>query len=47
MMPREELNRKALLHDQAAELFREEADRHETDARKLREEAARLEEPEP
>ena len=43
----EELRRRALLQDQAAELLREDADRHEAEARKLREEAASLEEPAP
>ena len=41
MTPREELLRKAMLHDQAAELLRIEAERHETEAAELREEAAR------
>jgi len=44
MTLKEELHRKALLHDQAATLFRQEADRHESEAKRLREEAARLEE---
>lgn len=44
MTPREELLRKALLHDQAAELLREESARHEAEAQKLQEEAARLKE---
>lgn len=43
----EELYRRALLHDQAAELLRADADRHESEARRFREEAALLEEPEP
>jgi hypothetical protein len=43
----EELHRKALLHDQAATLLREDADRHEAESRKLRVEAALLEEPAP
>lgn len=48
MTPREELNRRALLQEQAAVLFREDADRHEAEAKHLREEAALLsEEPEP
>ena len=48
MTPREELHRKALLHDQAAELLRADANRHEADAKRLRAEAALLpEEPEP
>lgn len=46
MTPREELLRRALLHDQAAELLRQDGDRHEAEARKLREEAAK-EEPKP
>lgn len=45
MTPREELLRKALLHDQAAELLRMDAERHESDAKQLREEAALLEDP--
>ena len=47
MTPRAELNRKALLHDQAATLLRQDADRHEVEAKRLREEAALLEGPEP
>ncbi len=47
MTPREELNRKALLHDQAAGLLRQDADCHEPEAKRLREEAAHLKEPEP
>lgn len=43
----EELNRKALLHDQAAVLLRQDADRHEAEAKRPREKAAPLEEPEP
>lgn len=43
MTPREELLRKALLHDQAAVLLRQDADRHEADAKRLREEADLLE----
>jgi len=39
MTPIEELNRRALLHDQAAELLRQEANRHDQEARRLREEA--------
>ncbi len=46
MTPREELLRRALLHDQAAILLREDADRHEVDAKRLREEAALLGDPE-
>ncbi len=40
----EELHRKALLHDQAAELLRQDAERHEAEAKRLREEAAAMEE---
>ena len=47
MTEREELLRRALLQEQAATLLREDADRREAEARKLREEAALLEEPEP
>jgi len=43
----EELLRRALLHDQAAELLRQDVSRHESEAKRLREEAARMEEPEP
>jgi len=49
----DELLRKALLHDQAADLLRQEsgdhvreAERHERDAARLREAAAQLEESE-
>jgi hypothetical protein len=38
----EELQRKALLHDQAAELLRQDAGRHLTDAKRLRKAARRL-----
>lgn len=47
MSPHEELHRKALLHDQAADLLRQDADRHEGEAQRLREEAALLEDTEP
>lgn len=47
MTPMEELHRKALLYDQAAELLRVDAERHEFKAMQLREEAARLEESKP
>ena len=40
----EELNRKALLHDQASELLKVDAERHESEAKQLRKEAAKLEE---
>ncbi|MCX5831173.1 MAG: hypothetical protein NT140_04690 [Deltaproteobacteria bacterium] len=40
MTPNEELHRKALLHDQAAELLRQDALDHEAKAKRLREEAA-------
>lgn len=40
MTPREELHRRVLLHDQAAELLRQDVDRHESEAKRLREEAA-------
>lgn len=43
MTEREELLRRALLHDQAALLLRKEADRHEADARQLKEETRLLE----
>ena len=39
----EELHRKAMLHDQAAELLRADAERHEAEATRLREEAAKEE----
>jgi hypothetical protein len=39
MTAREELTRKALLHDQAAYLLRQDAERHESEAKRLREEA--------
>jgi len=44
MTPREELLRRALLQDQAAQLLRADAKRHESEAKRLREEAALLEE---
>jgi len=47
MSPRSELLRRALLQDQAAILLREDADRRDAEAKRLREEAARMEEPEP
>jgi hypothetical protein len=47
MTPLEELHRKALLHDQAADLLRQDAEHHEAEAKRLREEAAAMEEPEP
>ena len=47
MTPREELLRRALLQDQAAALARQDANDHEAEATRLREEAARMEEPEP
>ena len=40
MTPREELLRKALLHDQAATLLRQDADRHGAEAKRLRESGA-------
>jgi hypothetical protein len=43
----EELYRKALLHDQAAELLRADVARHEAEAKRLREEAAAMKEPKP
>ena len=46
MTPEEELNRRAMLHDQAAELLRQDADRHKSEAKRLREETAHLKEPE-
>jgi hypothetical protein len=47
MTHHEELHRKALLHDQAAQLLRADAECHESEAKRLREEAALLEDPEP
>ena len=47
MTPREELLRRALLQEQAATLSRQDAERHESEAKRLREEAALLEESEP
>ncbi|MDP1991015.1 MAG: hypothetical protein Q8K00_08320 [Syntrophales bacterium] len=47
MTTREELLRRALLHDQAATLLREDADCREAEARRLRAEAVLLEVPEP
>lgn len=46
MTTKETLERKALLHDQAAQVLREDADRHESEAKRLREEAELLREPE-
>lgn len=44
MKPVDELHRKAILHGQAAELLRAEAERHESEAKRLREAAEILEE---
>lgn len=44
MTTREELHRKALLRDQAAKLLRADAERHESEAKRLRTEAGLLEE---
>jgi len=44
MTTTDELRRKALLHDQAAILFRQDAVDHEAEAKRLREEAEQLEE---
>jgi len=44
MTPCELLERKAFLHDQAAFLLRADAERHESEAKCLKEEAASLEE---
>ena len=44
MNEKEIIERKALLHDQAASLLREEAEGHEKEAEKLREEARKLRE---
>lgn len=46
MMFIDELYRKALLHDQAAELLKADAERHNSEAKRLREEAVLLEESE-
>lgn len=43
MTEREELLRRAVLQDQATVLLRQDADRHEAEAKRLREEAALLE----
>ena len=43
----EELHRRALLQDQAAVLLQAEVERHKAEAKRLREEAALLEETEP
>lgn len=40
------IQRRALLHDQAGFLLRQDADRHEAEAKQLREEAAAMEESE-
>lgn len=45
MTPTDELHRRALLHDQAAELLRADAERHNSEARRLREGAAAVDEP--
>jgi len=42
MTEKEIIERKALLHDQTAFLFRQDAARHESEAQRLREEAALL-----
>jgi len=42
MTVKEIIERKALLHDQTAQLLREDADRHESEAQRLRDEAALL-----
>jgi len=44
MTPREELLRRALLQDQAAAFARQDADDREAEAKRLGEEAARMEE---
>lgn len=41
MNPREELKRRALLHDQAAFLLMQDVTRHRAEARKLRKEVAK------
>lgn len=43
MTKKEIIERKALLHDQAAFLFRQDAERHEAESRRLREEASLVE----
>ncbi len=45
MTAKEILERKALLHEQAAQLLSEDAERRESKAKRLREEAALLSEP--
>lgn len=42
---RDDLLRRSVLHDQAATLLRREVDRHEAEAKRLREEAARFTDP--
>ena len=44
MTAKETLERKALLHDQAAFCLRQDADRHESEAKRLREEAEKMRE---
>lgn len=46
MTEREELLRRALLQEQAATLSRQDVARHEAEAKRLREKATLLEEPE-
>jgi hypothetical protein len=43
----EELHRKAMLHDQAAELLRQDVGCHEAEVKRLREEAAAISERKP
>ena len=43
MSPHEELLRRALLQDQAAELLQQDVDRHKAEAKRLRAEAELLE----
>jgi hypothetical protein len=43
MNEKEILKRKALIRDQAASLLRQDAERHESEAQRLREEASLLE----
>ncbi len=45
MSTREEILRKAFLQDQAAALLREDADRHQAEAERLRKEATYMEDP--
>lgn len=42
MTTKETLHRKALLHNQTAQILRQDADRHEAEAKRLREEAELL-----